>query len=394
MLAPERAGFTRRRAVFLTVGLAAMAILVAGCGGGDDSGGGNAGATQVSSDKSQQQEAREAGLKSAEESGEPIALKPIKFGVLEFAAASEAIQRDHDAFVEAAKVLGWEPIFCDGGGDPVKWSSCANTLLSQNPAVIFSLSIEPPVIKPQLEKAKSRNIPWVNVGGVVTPSPLLFGGQGVVESQPEKGHVMAEYLVDTMKEGGTIAVSQYPANVGLRDRMNAFFEGIAEDPKLEIISKHTIDFTNLSDISNWATATIAQHPDLGAFALAVDTDPVSVAPAVASKYGSKQYPERPLILGSQGDLANLELIRKGQVDAVVESAISATAWMAVDQIAGYLARGTEFSKDPPASYPLEFLKQQLVTKANVPAEPGVYVNPPADFVTYFKTKWGEEFTTK
>jgi ABC-type sugar transport system substrate-binding protein len=376
--------------LLLIAGLLAAAIVVSGCGGGGDDT--NAEVSQLSGSAQKRAEAKEAGLKSAEELGEPVKLEPKKFGVIEFTAASEAIQRDHDAFAEAAKVLGWEPIFCDGGGDPVKWASCANTLLSQNPDVIFSLSIEPPAVKPQLERAKSRGIPWVNVGGVVTPSPLLYGGQGVVESQPEKGHLMAEYLVDTMEDGGTIAVSQYPANVGLRDRMNAFFEGIAEDPELEVIDKHTIDFTNLSDISNWAAATIAQHPDLGAFSLAVDTDPVSVAPVVASKYGTKQYPERPLILGSQGDLANLELIRKGQVDAVAESAISATAWMAMDQMAQVFAREAEFSKDPPADYPLDFLKQQLVTKENVPAKPGVYFDAPADFVTYFTTKWDNEFT--
>ena len=69
---------------------------------------------------------------------------------------------------------------------------------------------------------------------------------------------------------------------------------------------------------------------------------------------------------------------------------------ACDALAEHFARDKPIATDlwagdKTADYPEWFLKPYMVTKENAPQQPGVYHDPPYDFVTYFTTKWGKEF---
>jgi ABC-type sugar transport system substrate-binding protein len=390
-------GERRRRGVAL--GLAALvfaAVALAGCGGSSSSstssGGGESGGKQVGGEnEAKAKEATEAGTKAGEESGEPIALEKQVIGLVQIVGAAESIQRETSALEAAASQLGWSVKVCDGEGDPVKMSNCANTLLSQGVTAMIGANVEVAPVKAQMETAKERGIPWINTGGPAKPSPL-FSTQAV-ENETEIGTLMGEYVAERLEGKGTVAATEESANYPLAIRMDAVYKVLAEHPEIEIISKHTVDFTNLvADVRTWSEGVLTKEPGLGAFALCVDTDPVAVASVVQSNKGpGKQYPERPLIVGSLGDLANLELIRKGQIDATAETALGATSWIAVDQLAAYFGREAEFAKNPQDAYSLPILSPQLVTKENVPANPKEYAEPPVDFEAFFETKWETEF---
>ena len=67
--------------------------------------------------------------------------------------------------------------------------------------------------------------------------------------------------------------------------------------------------------------------------------------------------------------------------------------MAVDQAAEFFSRGKAFDKNPAPDYGgFEIYDYVLVTKDNLPPE-GQYRTPKNDFVTFFKTKWQDEFGT-
>ena len=391
-------GERRRRGVAL--GLAALvsaAVVLAGCGGSSSSsstssGGDDSGVKQAGSGNSAKaKEATEAGTEAGEESGKPIALEKQTLGLVEIVGAAESIQREKSALEAAAAELGWSVKVCDGEGDPVKMGNCANTLLSQGVTAMVGANVEVAPVKTQMETAKKRGIPWINIGGPAKPSPL-FSTQAV-ENETEIGTIMGEYVAERMEGEGTVAASEEPANYPLGVRMDAVYKVLAQDPEIDIVSKHVVDFTDLvADVRTWSEGVLTKEPNLGAFALCVDTDPVAVASVVQSNKGpGKQFPERPLIVGSLGDLANLELIRKGQIDATAETALGATAWIAVDQLAAYFGREAEFAKDPQDAYSLPILTPQLVTKENVPANPKEYAEPPVDFEAFFETKWETEF---
>lgn len=391
-------GERRRRGVLF--GLAALvlaALVLAGCGGSNSSStsaGGNDSNVKQSGGGggAKAEEATEAGKEAGEESGEPVALEKQTLGLIEVVGAAESIQREASALEAAAGQLGWSVKVCDGEGDPVKMANCANTLLAQNVTAMIGANVEVAPVKSQMETAKKRGIPWINIGGPAKPSPL-FSTQAV-ENETEIGTLMGEYIVKRLGgEGGTVAATEEPANYPLGVRMDAVYEQLSKAGKIDIVSKHVVDFTDLvADVRTWSEGVLTSNPDLSAFALCVDTDPVAVASVVQSNKGpGKQYPERPLIVGSLGDLANLELIRKGQIDATAETALGATAWIAVDQLAAYFGRETEFAEDPQDAYSLPILSPQLVTKENVPANPKEYAEPPIDFEAFFTTKWETEF---
>lgn len=395
-------GGRRRRAVIASLAvLIFAAVLVAGCGGssdstsssGGDSSGVDEGGKQSSGGGSAKaEEATEAGTEAGEESGEPVSVEKQTVGLVEVVGAAESIQRETHALEAAVAKLGWDVKVCDGEGDPVKMGNCATNLLSQGVTAMVTANVEVAPVKKQMEDAKKRGIPWINIGGPAKPSPL-FSTQ-VVENEEEIGALMGEFLVERMEGKGTVAATEEPASYPLGIRMDALYGVLDENPEIEIVNKHVVDFTDLvADVRTWSEGVLTQEPDLGAFALCVDTDPVAVASVVQSNKGpGKQYPERPLIVGSLGDLANLELIRKGQVDATAETALGATSWIAVDQLASYFAREAEFSKDPQRAYGLPILEPQLVTKENVPQNPKEYAEPPVDFEAFFESKWGTEFT--
>jgi ABC-type sugar transport system substrate-binding protein len=380
------------------IGLAALifaAILLAGCGGSSSSSSGSGsaeeGGKQVGgNNEAKAKEATEAGDKAGEKSGEVTSVEKQVVGLIQSVGAAESIQRETSALETAAGELGWSVKVCDGEGDPVKQTNCANTLMSQHVTAMLVANVEVAPVKAQMETAKQRGIPWINIGGLSRPSPLYT--QQVVENEPEIGTKMGEYIAERLEGKGTVAATEYPAIDALALRMNALYKVLEKSPEIEIVNKHVVNFENLvGDVRSWSESALTKEPNLGAFALCIDTDPVAVASVVQSKDPGKQYPERPLIVGSLGDLANLELIRKGQIDATTETALGATAWIAVDQLAGHFAHESEFAKDPQTAYGLPFLEAQVITKENVPKNPKEYAEPPADFEAFFRSKWETEF---
>ncbi len=397
-------GERRRRGAAVGLAVLVFGVLVlAGCGGSSSSSSSTASTegTEAASkaegsegggDEAKAKEATEAGVKAGEKSGKPVAVEKQVIGEIQVVGAADSVQRATHGLEAAAAEFGWGVKVCDAEGDPVKMSSCANTLLSEGVTAIVDHSIEAAIVKPQMEEAKKRGIPWINIGGPALPSPLY--STEVVEGESEIGGIMGEYIAERMEGKGTVASTEEPAIYALKLRMAAVYKVLAEHPEIEVIDKHTVDLTNLvPDVRTWSESVLTKEPNLGAFALCVDTDPVAVASVVQSNKGpGKQYPERPLIVGSLGDLANLELIRKGQVDATADVPYEAFGWISVDQLAGYFSRGTEFSQDPQKTYGLPILKAQLITKENVPSNPKEYPAPPVDYEAFFGSKWGTEFT--
>ncbi|MCW3018759.1 MAG: substrate-binding protein [Solirubrobacterales bacterium] len=373
-------------AFVLAVALAALA----GCGSSGSSSTAAAG-KQGSQSSAERGKATASGEAAAVKDGPAVSLGKQTVGLIQDTSEAESIQRETQALEAAAGVLGWHVDVCDGQGETAKMASCATTLLNENVTIMVVANVEAAPVQAQMREAKSRGIPWINIGGASAPSPL-FTTQ-VVENETEIGALMAKYVVERTGGKGTVATTEYPAIYALKLRMESLYKTLASYPGIKIVSRHTIDFSNLvADVRGWANSVLTKNPNLSVFALCVDTDPVAVAPVVQSRDHGKQYPERPLIVGSLGDLANLELIRKGEADAVAETALGSTAWIALDQAAEYFARHKPFSPEPQNAYGLAILKPHIVDKENVPANSKQYAEPPVDFEAYFKAKWKKEFT--
>jgi ABC-type sugar transport system substrate-binding protein len=190
----------RASAAVLTLGL-----IVAACG--SDSGGSSSGATTPAAtattpaaaaattsapDATTPAAADAATLSDADltaaaeaaagKAGAPVTLEKKKVGIILIAGVAEIIQRMQEDAQAAADALGWELLVCDAQGDPAKMQQCGDTLLNQGANALIDTTIQPSVLQAQIQRAKSMNVPFINVAGVVDSDDYL------INLSPEPGN--------------------------------------------------------------------------------------------------------------------------------------------------------------------------------------------------------------
>lgn len=381
----------------LVVLVLALGMLVAACGGGSDTTGGgeeaegNAKPTGIQEGTGNRKEAAEAAAAKVAES--PVKLPAKKVGILQILGSIESAQRAENALKEATSTLGWSATVCDAQGEPTKMAACGESLLNSGSEAIFVIGIEPSLIKAQLIKAKKMGVPMIEVTGQVEPDPNWSGTY--YPDEGKAGQILSESLMKKLEsvEGtAEIAVADYPAGWG-HARTEELEKAVSKSGgKVKISAKSVTDAANLvQGTQQTVTDQLTQNPNLKAFWFAFDSAGQAGAPVIASKYAGKEFPERPWVVTFHADLGTIELMRKGEINEVVDVPYDASAWIGVDQAAEYFARETPFDTSPQPSYGgFEIFDYAIVTKENLPPA-GQYREPKNDFVTFFKTKWQEEF---
>ena len=284
---------------------------------------------------------------------------------------------------------------CDAQGDPKKMAACGDSLLDRNVDVMFVIGIEPSLIKGQLRKAQQQNVPVVEINGQVTADPLWSGTY--YPDEEKAGRILADSLMKKMQEvEGTadIAVADYPATWASA-RTDQLKQAVKDSGgKATIAATSVTDATNLvQGTQKTVTDQLTQNPDLKGYWFAFDSAGQAGGPAIQAKSGGKMFPDKPWVVTFHADLGTLDLMRKGAIDVVLDVPYDAAGWVAVDQAAEFFSRGKAFDKNPAPDYGgFEIYDYVLVTKDNLPPE-GQYRTPKNDFVTFFKTKWQDEFGT-
>jgi ABC-type sugar transport system substrate-binding protein len=381
------------------ISVAVLALLLAACGSSGGSGTGTQEATtgaeepagEGGSTDARTERAEELGRQAAEESGGSVELPPKKAGILNILGSIESAQRSEKAMKAAIADLGWSSQSCDAEGDPTKMTACGNSLLDSGVEVMFTIGIEPSLIKGPLQKAKQEGVPVVSFAGKVAPDPLWAGAY--YPSDPESGTILAAYVEERLNElEGTkeVAINSYPA-AWSELRTDRFRKVVKENPDWKLVANQTTDAANLVEgTRQQVTDTLTANPDIKAYWFGFDSAGQVGGQAVAAKYPGKSFPERPLVVTFDADLATQELIRAGAIDAVVDVAYPASAWVAADQAAQFFARQTPMSTSPRPKYPATFYDNEIVTKENLPPE-GQYREPKDDYEKFFETKWETEF---
>jgi ABC-type sugar transport system substrate-binding protein len=325
----------------------------------------------------------------------PVKLPKKTVGFLQITSASEVARRIEVGAKAGAKALGWKYISCDAKGDPTKMAACGDNLVRQKVSVILSDGVEPAVVKAQLTKAKAAKIPWISVGGRVTPDPL-FAAQ-YAPDDAAMTRVLDRYMLSRLGSGDkTLAVQAFDAITALKVRHDQLQKDLGST-NVKIVATNQTDFTDPFGSVTTATNTVLNaNPNLNGIWAATDFDIPAIASVMGQKYAGKNYPDRPLVVGFYGDLANLDALRKKEADAIVEVPLEATGYVAIDQYA-QLVSGKQKKLDPNAynrGYGLGIQTPFLITQANVPTNPKQYVRPKKDFAKFFLARWKKEFGGK
>jgi hypothetical protein len=85
-------------------------------------------------------------------------------------------------------------------------------------------------------------------------------------------------------------------------------------------------------------------------------------------------------------------MKAGAVDVALDVPYDAGPWVGVDQLLQFWGLDKPFAKEPQPTYPGigTVYDYEVITKDNLPPE-GEYRTPKNDFVTFFKTKWADQF---
>ena len=381
--------------VLLAALVCALALFAAACGDDDDSSATTPAADTTAAPDERTQIATDGGLEAAAAAGEKVEVPKLTVGFVNILGAIESAQRAERTFTEAATQLGWEMNVCDAQGDPTKMARCGDTLLDQNVDVLVVLGIEPSLIKAQLNKAKSQNVPVVQFSGQVADDPLFAGSY--YGDEAAVGQVLTDYLMEKLnalpEDTVPIAVDDYPAEWSSA-RTDTLRAAVAEQSKVKIAVESTTDATNLVEgTRKTVTDEITANPDLKAFWFGFDTAGQAGAQAILAKFPGKTFPEKPMVVTFHADLGTIELMRAGAIEAVADTDYASAGWVAVDQIAEFFARKTPFASEPRPEYPGvgDTYDYVIVEATNLPPE-GEYRVPENDYQTFFKTKWSNEFT--
>jgi ABC-type sugar transport system substrate-binding protein len=208
------------------------------------------------------------------------------------------------------------------------------------------------------------------------------------------GTALADWMINKVgaDSNATIIQQNFPAEFIVA--RNLAMEAAIAKTTITIAGMFDADPANLiAGTKDATTAQLNALPDAKALWIPFSSSDAGASQALEAKFPGKSYPDRPLLLGVYASLPTLELIRQGKIDASVENALEWCSWVALDQIAQNSARGSSFSQDSDPSYgaDLDWGSPVVVTSANLPPE-GQLVPAPADFVSYFTSKWGAEFT--
>jgi ABC-type sugar transport system substrate-binding protein len=317
----------------------------------------------------------------------------LKVGYLDIIGGIESADRAHNSMRNAFKAIGttsW--VYCDGQGTPTKWVTCGNSLIAQGVDVIALTGIDPSTMPSVVAAAKAKNIPIVDCCGTVGPG---FAAQ-FAPNEKKNGQILAEYLKAKLasQPGQSSVISiDYPAPWASTrtDQLKAM---VAANPsKLKIGLSATSDPTNLIEgTKKTVSDALTADPKVKAIWISFDTAGQAAGQVVQSRYGTKKFPEKPLVVTFHSDPSTQVLMRQGAIDAVVDNNYDGTAWEMVNAVAEHFARGKPFPKYgtsfkyPGIGDPLVY---QIVTGANLP--PANHYNAPnVDTVGYFMAKWKAE----
>ena len=341
----------------------------------------------------EQKKAEEAGTKVGEEK-KPAKLPAGKIGIINFLNGIESSDRLADSITYAAGQLGWETTVCDGKGTPSQFVACGNSLLAEGVGAIMEVAVEPGQITPVIQKAKSKGIPVVQVGGGGVPLGELSGNYGPNEAKA--GELLTEAMFEKLdgleEEPVEIDVHNFPSRWGA-ERTEQLEKAVEGQSKIKINDEVVTDAANLVPFTrNTVTTQVTQSPDLKGYWFTFDTTGQVGGQVIESKYAGKEFPEKPLVATFHGDLATLSLIEEGAIDLESDVNYDAAVWEGIDGVAQELAREEPMSKDNQPTYPTigDPFTYQIITKENLP-ESGQYVMPKWDVPSYFIAKWKAEY---
>lgn len=340
-------------------------------------------------------QAKAAGVAAAKAAGAKVELAQKTVGFVNFNGALSAAQRQQAALEEAVSAVGWKFVACDAQGNLAKFGTCGTSLLNQHVDFVVTPGVDASFMGSFLKNAKQRGVPVVNAGGSVAPSPLFAASYAADDTKV--GTVLAQWLVKKLKPlGKEVHIVNATFPLGPYISMSNGLKKTIAGTNIKIVDSPVTNGTDpTGGTKQQTTSELQGDPSIKAIWINYGSSaPLGACEAIDSfpQFRGKTFPSRPMVLTRLAELDALRLIRTGCIGAVLDYPYPVDGWVAVDQLAEYVARQKKLSQAHTPKYgTFDYFDYTVVTKESLPPA-GQYRAPAADVPTFFRTKWANEFT--
>jgi ribose transport system substrate-binding protein len=315
------------------------------------------------------------------------AVKGKHIVVISAGEASISSMVPSDAAVAAAKAIGWQVDLYDAKLNPGNWSPLIRQAIAAHADGIVVDAIDCDQAQQAFQEAKAANIVVVPIYAFDCTDPhagneptglfsgyVNYGTSNLDTFTEQFGADQANYIIAQSHNTAKVVDVYDPEFTVLYWVFKGFNDTIAKSGGSKVIDTLTVTQSDLlagkvegevqAELLRFPQATWLKSPYTYVTLL-------GIGPALASKPGSIN------VMGSEGFLPELDLIRKGIVNAVSIVSSEWTGWAAIDTM------NSIFRHEQPA---FSGLGWQLVDKTSIPAS-GPLV-PSVDFKSEYMKAWG------
>ncbi|QFT62045.1 substrate-binding domain-containing protein [Roseivivax sp. THAF30] len=195
-------------------------------------------------------------------------------------------------------------------GDQLAQLSIAENMLLQGyDALLFSPQTDNN-LQPALERARSQDIPVVNVNDAVIPSVEHYVGN----VQRDNGVRVAQWFIENTDGGKVAVIEGQPGVFAAGQRTDGFTTTINEADGLEVVASVPANWSR-EEAYNAASTILQQHPDLIGFYANNDGMALGVVEAVKAA----DLQEQVAVFGTDGISDAYDSIRAGDLTGTVDS---------------------------------------------------------------------------
>lgn len=243
----------------------------------------------------------------------------------------------------AARALGWTTTLYDTKGDPSAMLNGIRSAIAAKADGIFVYAIDCSLVKAGLQEAKKASIPVVggesaDCSDVDKSAPSLFtyvthyvGNRTFPDFIQDWGGAQADWDIAQLDGKAKVIDFRETDGVSVLLADKGFRKELATCAGCKIVD--TVDFTfgDLGpSLQQKASQALLQHPE--ANAIEVPYDAVMTAGVAAALRASGRLSSMK-IMGGEGNVANMDLIRSGHgQDAVVGLPTEWEGWAAIDNL--------------------------------------------------------------
>jgi ribose transport system substrate-binding protein len=367
-----------KRKLWWVAAVAVIALVAAGCGDDDDdSGGSTSGGGESVDDIKDHVNDLEGDVAFPDLPDGPDAAADKKIFVISVDQQLEGIVRQVNGVEEAGDMVGWDVTVIDGKSTPDAWSTGIERAVNEKADGIILAAFDVSFVKAAADKARAANIPMVAItsGSEVGPNGV-FAEIGSVEYNTEMGRNQGRFVVAD-SDGSAKAIvfndTSFATAPPIADGAIEILQGCSGCEMVQKIDFVGADIT--TKMSEAVRTALTRNPDANYVVVPYDFAALFAAQGIRDAGAAG----RVKLVSTGGNLANLDLIREGDVQVMASAQpLEYFGYLAVDALNRALAGDDPIEFDAP---------QKILVEDNLPSEGQPWTGD-EDFTDDFKQLWG------